>query len=231
MSHKLEEIKKSSSYDDICEMKKKLMESFKAEVSMKGFQNMNLMEAGEVVDMIKDLAEAEKSCMEACYYEKIIKAMEKAEEEDEKDERMGYNNRRYASGRYAPKGRGMRMGYVPYMEYDPDFEEEMRGNVRLGYDQSGRGNRSQSGSRMGYDDDHWNDDPRYGRAFNDYKNAKRHYTETKSQQDKDRMDMSANEHMMSAIASFKEMWKDADPAMRKKMHADLSALVNEMKVQ
>jgi len=229
MHDEVRSLKEDSSYKDICKMKEKLMEGFKSEVEAKGFYNMDIHEAGQVVDMIKDLAEAEEKCVKACYYATIIKAMEEAEEHD--DDRMGYNSRRYASGRYAPKGRGMRMGYVPYMEYDPDFEEEMRGNVRLGYDQSGRGNRSQSGSRMGYDDDHWNDDPRYGRAFNDYKNAKRHYTETKSQQDKDRMDMSANEHMMSAIASFKEMWKDADPTMRKKMHTDLSALVNEMKVQ
>lgn len=228
MHDEVRSLKEDSSYKDICKMKEKLMEGFKSEVEAKGFYNMDINEAGQVVDMIKDLAEAEEKCVKACYYATIIKAMEEAEEHDD---RMGYNSRRYASGRYAPKGRGMRMGYVPYMEYDPDFEEEVRGNVRLGYDQSGRGNRSQSGSRMGYDDDHWNDDARYGRAFNDYKNAKRHYTETKSQQDKDRMDMSANEHMMSAIASFKEMWKDADPAMRKKMHTDLSALVNEMKVQ
>lgn len=228
MHDEVRSLKEDSSYKDICKMKEKLMEGFKSEVEEKGFYNMDIHEAGQVVDMIKDLAEAEEKCIKACYYATIIKAMEEAEEHDD---RMGYNSRRYASGRYAPKGRGMRMGYVPYMEYDPDFEEEMRGNVRLGYDQSGRGNRSQSGSRMGYDDDRWNDDPRYGRAFNDYKNAKRHYTETKSQQDKDRMDMSANEHMMSAIASFKEMWRDADPAMRKKMHTDLSALVNEMKVQ
>lgn len=228
MHDEVRSLKEDGSYKDICKMKERLMEGFKSEVDAGGFHQMDIHEAGQVVDMIKDLAEAEEKCVKACYYASIIKAMEEAEEHDD---RMGYNSRRYASGRYAPKGRGMRMGYVPYMEYDPEFEEEMRGNVRLGYDQSGKGNRSQSGSRMGYDDDRWNDDPRYGRAFNDYKNAKRHYTETKSQQDKDRMDMSANEHMMSAIASFKEMWKDADPAMRKKMHADLSALVNEMKVQ
>ena len=188
--------------------------------------------------MIKDLAEAEKACMEACYYETIVKAMEGAGEEDEDNGRMGYNSRHYSNGKFAPKGRGTKMGYIPDMmmpnQYpyiygylnDPDFDDHMQG--RFGYQESGAGNRSQSGSRMGYDDWDPDDDPRQSKEYNEYKRAKRHYTETKSMTDKQQMDEHAMKHMNQAIDSFREMWKDADPAMRKRMKADLTALVGEM---
>lgn len=181
--------------------------------------------------------------MEACYYEAVIKAMEKADEQEEQEGRMGYNAYRYANGRYAPKGRGTRRGYTPEMGminpylygylYDPDFAEEME-KGRLGYQGEGGGNRgsenrSQSGSRMGYDMD-WDpdDDPRQSREYNEYKRAKRHYSETKSPEDKRKMDEHAMKHVNQAMDSFREMWRDADPNMRKRMKADLTTLVGEM---
>lgn len=241
MSHKkLEDMKKDGSYDEICELKKDLVKIFASELHTKGVDDLDTKDCGEVADMIKDLAEAEKACMEACYYETIVKTMEKADEEDEDDGRMGYNSRRYSNGRYAPKGRGAKMGYIPDMmmpnQYpyiygylnDPDFEEGMEEHHRLGYQPSGAGNRSRSGSRMGYDDWDPDDDPRQSKEYNEYKRAKRHYTETKSMTDKQQMDEHAMKHMNQAIDSFREMWKDADPAMRKRMKADLTALVGEM---
>lgn len=239
MSHKkLEDMKKSGSYDEICELKKDLVKIFASELHTKGVNDLDTKDCAEVADMIKDLAEAEKACMEACYYETIVKAMEKADEEDDDDGRMGYNSRHYANGRFAPKGRSTRMGYIPdmMMQYpyiygyinDPDFEDKMA--ERYGYQTSGAGNRSQSGSRMGYDD--WDrgpdDDPKQSREYNEYKRAKRHYTESKSPADKQRMDEHAMKHMNQAIDSFREMWKDADPTMRKRMKTDLTALVGEM---
>lgn len=239
MSHKkLEDMKKSGSYDEICELKKDLVKIFASELHTKGVNDLDTKDCAEVADMIKDLAEAEKACMEACYYETIVKAMERADEEDDDDGRMGYNSRHYANGRFAPKGRGTRMGYIPnmMMQYpyiygyinDPDFEDKMA--ERYGYQTSGAGNRSQSGSRMGYDDWDWDldDDPKQSREYNEYKRAKRHYTESKSPADKQQMDEHAMKHMNQAIDSFREMWKDADPTMRKRMKADLTALVGEM---
>lgn len=244
MSHKKhEDWHEHTKYDDICKIKKDLIENLKAEINMVGFDKMDTMETGQIIDMIKDLAEAEKSCMEACYYKKVVEAMEEAEEDP--DGRMGYNTRRYANGRYAPKGRGTRMGYIPEMGmmnpylYDPDFEEEMeRGRLGYqggnrgrgdGYQSSGAGNRSQSGSRMGYDMD-WDpdDDPKQSREYNEYKRAKRHYSETKSPEDKRKMDEHAMKHVNQTMDSFREMWRDADPNMRKRMKADLTTLVGEM---
>ena len=240
MSHKkLEDMKKSGSYDEICELKKDLVKIFASELHTKGVDDLDTKDCAEVADMIKDLAEAEKACMEACYYETIVKAMEKADEDDEEDGRMGYNSRHYANGRFAPKGRGTRMGYIPdmMMQYpyiygdvnDPDFEDNMR-NRRMSYQPSGAGNRSQSGFKMGYNDMDWDpgDDPKQSKEYNEYKRAKRHYTESKSPADKQQMDEHAMKHMNQAMDSFREMWKDADPTMRKRMKADLTALVGEM---
>lgn len=239
MSHKkLEDMKKSGSYDELCDLKKDLIKIFASELHTKGVDDLDTKDCAEVADMIKDLAEAEKACVEACYYETVIKAMEKADEEEEQEGRMGYNAYRYANGRYAPKGRGTRRGYTPEMGmmnpylygylYDPDFAEEIK-KGRLGYQGEGGGNRSQSGSRMGYDMD-WDpeDDPRQSREYNEYKRAKRHYNETKSPEDKRKMDEHAMKHVNQAMDSFREMWKDADPNMRKRMKADLTTLVGEM---
>lgn len=73
-----------------------------------GLESVNVKEAGEVVDMIKDLYEADKYCKEAKYYKSVTDAMEE-------NERYGYNNNRYSDGRYAP-------GYT-----------RMSGNYRMGF--------------------------------------------------------------------------------------------------
>ena len=125
MGHKkLEDMKKSGSYEEIGAIKKDLIKIFDSEIHRKGVDDLDTKDCGEVVDMIKDLAEAEKACMEACYYETIVKAMEKADEDGEEDEKMGYNARHYASGRFAPKGRGTRMGYMPETMRYPYFNDD-----------------------------------------------------------------------------------------------------------
>lgn len=117
------------------------LSKYACEEACKNKESINTEELGEVIDMIKDLAEAE-------YYARISKAMEEAEKEDEeeakyilktlkeehKDEykhyrdeygegadRRFYDDYRYKnSGRFAPKGKGSYMpirGYeeMPYM--------------------------------------------------------------------------------------------------------------------
>ena len=92
----------------------------------KGIENVNTEEMGEVIDMIKDLSEAE-------YYATITKAMNEADEADimEKlleyeDDRRYYDQYRYANGRFAPKGKGKRRGYdePPYYHMYPDDYED-----------------------------------------------------------------------------------------------------------
>lgn len=96
---------------DIVEIKHDLVEAVKAEMAQ-GIEQVDTEEMGEVIDMIKDLAQAEKSCMEAAYYELVCEAMQG-------DDTAGYDRWRYSSGRFAPKGRGSVRGYLPpYMEGD-----------------------------------------------------------------------------------------------------------------
>lgn len=140
----------------------------------KGIENVDTKEMGEVVDMIKDLNEAE-------YRAVIVKSMKEADEEQKeydkellralKDEygeeggRRYYDQYRYANGRFAPKGRGTRRGYEepPYyhmpvnyndMEYMRDMDKS-RG--KMYYSEPIAPHVSES----------------------NYDRAKRHYTETK----------------------------------------------------
>ena len=112
----------------------------------KGAENVDTCEMGQVVDMIKDLNEAE-------YKAVIVKAMKKADEEEEEYEkvllrelkeeygedtgRRYYDHYRYADGRFAPKGRGTyRRGYEepPYWHMTPEMYRDMdKENGRMYY--------------------------------------------------------------------------------------------------
>ena len=113
----------------IHELIEKLSECACSELSS-GIENVNTCEMGQVIDMIKDLADAE-------YHARISKAMEEADEDEkeeekyllkmfkdqygEEDARRYYDEYRYKSGRFAPKGHGMRRGYnePPYWHMTP----------------------------------------------------------------------------------------------------------------
>lgn len=195
----------------------------------------------ELTDIVKDLTEAKRNCMEACYYEQVIKAMDKAEKEDEEMERMGYNTRRYANGEYAPKGRGHISGYNPILRDRPYINAYLNDGM-MGYDGNGNGNgsssdsnrmgartmNSQTGSdrsvRMGYDGSYYDGD-----SFFQYDDARRHYSETGSDKDRDEMDEKGMKHVKQSLKTFREIWEDADPVMRKELHKELSAAVAEMK--
>lgn len=219
------------------DVEKKLLDLLCGEIAEKGLECVDTCEAGQVVDMIKDIADAKKNCFKAKYYETVVEAMEDAEEEEETmmklamRDRMGYTPHRSSStGRFTS-----RPGYVPmFMMDDEDYVAQMDWDgPRMGYTPSGAGNRSQSGNNMpgmggrgGYTDGM----SRYGRPYEEWRDARRSYTETRSPEDKQRMDESANEHIMASIASFREIFKAADPDMKRRVKQDLSSLVNEMNV-
>ena len=134
----------------------------------KGTENVDTCEMGQVVDMIKDLNEAE-------YKAVIVKAMKKADEEKEEYDKMllrelkeeygedtgrrYYDHYRYASGRFAPKGHGSyRRGYEepPYWHMTPEMYRDMDRDTH---------------SRMYYTETGMNE--------SGYDRAKRTYTETK----------------------------------------------------
>lgn len=144
------------------------LSQYACEEACKNKEAISTEEMGKVVDMVKDLAEAE-------YYARIAKAMEEADKEeeeeakyimkkmkeeygDEEGERRFYDNYRYKrSGRFAPKGRGSympRRGYEepPYYHMMPNEAEwnrdmdRMDGKMYYSGDQSSGGN---SGSQSG----------------------------------------------------------------------------------
>lgn len=216
-----------SKIHEVEEMSCSLICKLKAEFD-KGLDCVNTTEAGEVTDMIKDLAETKRNLCEAMYYESVIEAMDGVDEE-----RYGYNPNRYASGKYAPIGYG-RKGYRmrPYLDPEPYIDNylknpnEIRDNIRMGYDVGGRSDMHMQDSyrRM----DNWDD--RYGKAYNEYKNSRRYYTETKSPTDKHEMETHATEHIMDTVATVKEIYKSSDPELRKKIKEDITKLVGEMSV-
>lgn len=215
--------------EKMCELKNKLISWVEEEFS-KGVECVQTDEAGEAVDMIKDLADAEKNCWKAKYYKSIVEAMEEAEEEEEAESRlmklmsmmdgegrMGYDNWRYSSGRFAPSGHGHRSGYTP-MHMPTTVDAHW--NERLGYDGDRMDGRSRS-MTSGYDSP-------YSRSYDEYKDARRHYTESKSSSDKEEMHRHAERHLRETIDTMKEIWGDADPEMKKKMKADLTRLLGDM---
>lgn len=212
----------------LSDIKNELIDIIKCELA-KGYEALDAEEAGKVTDMIKDLSEAEEKCMKACFYKKIVEEMK---EEEQEDKRYGYNTRRYSNGQYAPSGRG-HVGYNPmhgpYMHMMD--EDAMLVSERMGYTKSGDGNRSQSGKNVsvgsyGYPENMG--DLRYSKSFNEYRDAKRNYTKTHSQEDKQRMEEHANEHLVESMETLRDIWKNSDNELKQRMKNDLTNLVHEM---
>lgn len=188
-----------------------------------GLNNLDTHEAGQVADIIKDLSEAKKNFTEAeknewesCYYAGIVKAMKDAEERGDEEDRYGYIPREMT---HMGK-QGMQRDRIKRWVRDPDtFEDEMY--ERAGYT---------PGRKMSRDDRSSDNssDERYGKPYREYIDSRRHYSESKSQADKDMMEMYANEHLMDVMGSVREIYKTADPDMRKRMKSDLTKLVGEM---
>lgn len=110
----------------IFEIKKKLIDEVESEIERMGsIKNIDTRELGMVVDMIKDLAEAEEKCWKACYYKSVVEAMDMS-----------------ASGNIE------RMGYMP------EESGMIRSNTNMGYQGSmgyqNHGGSQQSGGSTGY---------------------------------------------------------------------------------
>lgn len=233
------------------EMKEEFISTLCAAMKSHGLEQMNTKEIGEVVDVIKDFSEAKKCCMEALYYQKVTEAMLSYDEP-----RYGYNNRRYDNGQYAPKGSGSYGYWDPNfgMVMDPvltsDMTNRFYGNeadrVRdenwnsMGYDgnrsgssmtSSGRGRTGSNNMNQGYHGEmQWDPDydPRYGKSYNEFCKNRKFYTATKSEEEKKQMDKHAEEHVQDIIVSVKDIWKDADPNLKKHMKEQMTHLIGEM---
>lgn len=204
--------KSTEKYNDICSLKHHMLHYVMGETE-RGFEpnpeKVHVLK--EYIEMIKCLAETEKECQEADYYEAVVQAMEDNGMMD--SERMGYNPNRNRMGQYSDDRAGNRNG-------------DSGSNSRRGYSPDKMYSRMMPGD----DRDDWgDDDPRHSEAFNRFRKAKRYYTKSHSEEDKQRMRDASNEHMMETMATIREMWDDADPELRARMKTDLTNLVTNLK--
>ena len=214
--------KSTEKYNDICSLKHHMLHYVMGETE-KGFEptpeKVHVLK--EYIEMIKCLAETEKECQEADYYEAVVQAME--ENGMMESERMGYNPNRNRMGQYSDGRAGNRNG--GRMSSDSG-NSDSGSNSRRGYSPD----RMYSRMMPGDDRDEWgDDDPRHSEAFNRFRKAKRYYTKSHSEEDKQRMKDASNEHMMETMSTIREMWDDADPDLRTRMKADLTNLVTNLK--
>lgn len=208
---------------DICEIKDRLVEAVRGEIA-KGLECVDTNEMGQVVDMIKDLAKTEKECAETHYYKTVTKAMEEVGEMREQGF-YGYNPPK--------KARNVRWGrpYKDQESYVKDYIEDGEmddmdwDDMPMGYTRSRR-----SGDRRGRSNATANRtaDGRYGRAYNDFAEARRNYHETNSQHDKEEMTAKAHEHMADTMTTIREIWRSADPELKQRMKKDMTSLLGEM---
>ena len=77
-----------------------------------------------------------------------------------------------------------------------------------------------------YDPDEY--DEHYGRPYNEFKKARKHYTETHSERDKAEMKEHANQHIMNSINSIHEIWDASDPDIKQQIRTDLTNMINAM---
>lgn len=200
-------MKDKTDYEKLCKAFETVVGWFENETG-KGVAQVDTDELGKVADIIKDLADAKKNCSETekneweqCYYAHVIMAMERAGDDEE-----GMENR---------------YGYVP-----PKMSKAMD------HSRMRRWDRESDMHDYDADDRHTRDseksDQRYGKPYREYLDARKHYTETKSARDKEDMEMYANEHMMDTIGTIREMYRTAEPDLKKRMKADLTKLVGEM---
>ena len=212
----------------------------------KGIENIDTCEMGQVVDMIKDLNEAE-------YKAVIVKSMKEADEEEkeydkellrtlkaeygEEGGRRYYDAYRYANGRFAPKGHGTRRGYEepPYYHQMPeDYHrwedmsdaERMRDLDRMGmgkmyYSEPMSGNNGMSTGTH---------DAREGRAGM----SRRSYMETKemhngnSPEDKDAKMKELEKYMKSLSEDVTELFSGMSPEEKQLTKTKLTTLVTKM---
>lgn len=226
MSHHIEELE--SELRELRKFREEVFEKAKAWHNDCS-DNINVHEFGATVDIIKDLAEAEKEAAEACYFYSIVQAMKEAEEEEEELRRLGYNHNRYpSSGRFASAGHGTRMGY-PYLPVEMWGRHMMeRYGYPMYYDGEEHGGMGDIRTGQGDNAPPDHDGLEYNKSYSRYRQARRHYTETHDAHDKSEMDKHAMEHFGKALHTFKEIWGDVQPEMKKKMRVDLEKLLGEM---
>jgi hypothetical protein len=204
----------------IHEIREKLTECTKSQFD-KGIDHVDTCEAGKVIDMIKDLAEAE-------YYATLAITMQEYDPEEvmEMFERYGdggkrfYDHYRYADGRFAPKGRGTyRRGYIePDYHMTPEMYRDMdRDMGRMYYTKTSSTSDGMRDAREG----------RSGISRRTYmENKELHKANT--QQDKEAKVRDLKIYMTELANDMTEIINDATPEEKTVLRNNLSTLVTKI---
>lgn len=194
---------------NIHNMLEDISESAHTELS-KGIDQVNTKEMGEVIDMIKDLSEAEKNKMEACYYQKVIEAMEDSEYGEDYDWEG-----RIRKGYSMPRSR-MDYDYPPMYDNRMGYSNGAYGGGSRGMSSPGQGSRTSGGT---------NRSSRYGYSHDEYMANKSMYKTNNPEDMKKRADM-LEDHMDDLYDMFKEEVKDLTPEEKQMWKAKISRIVN-----
>ena len=221
----------------------KIMECVKSKVESRGIDNVSyeeVKELGEWVDIAKDIVCYDKDM-------RLIEAMDEEEKYGDMDYRMGYRGRN-SRGRFVHRtGRGRSAGYTPFVppfmmggEYEDGYPD-MYGDYRMGYSggkNSGSGNYVRTGNtdenmysdsygRSGYSNEK-HGDSRYGESYNDYRKARRHYSETKSPEHQKEMKEKIGEVFDDMEAITVDMVKDMSAEDKQKYKVKLQQMMQKI---
>lgn len=186
----------------------------------KSISGQDLEELSKWIDIKKDLAEMEYYEAEKLKSMSIVEAMEKDDPfipTEPMEPISGYNNRRYASGRYAPAG----LGHYGYSEMMPMITREDAGIPVNGYN-----------DRMGYSDNRmmpkYDHGSRYGYSYDKYDEARKNYTATKAPEHKQQMNDAVNGVVEDVKDMLRDMWKDMDPEQKTRRKNELISEISKM---
>lgn len=227
----------------------KIMECVKSKVEARGIDNVSYEEAkelGEWVDIAKDIVCYDKDM-------RLIEVMDEEEKYGDMDYRMGYRGRD-SRGRFVHRtGRGRSAGYTPYVHMMPPFmdgmydeyEGMMSEDYRMGYSE-GRGGRSGNYGNSGNSGNYGNSGgqgnnsgsygysegnrggSRYGESYDDYRKARRHYTETKSPEHQKEMREKIGEVFDDMESITIDMVKDMTPEDKQKYQLKLQKMMQKI---
>ena len=227
----------------------KIMECVKSKVEARGIDNVSYEEAkelGEWVDIAKDIVCYDKDM-------RLIEVMDEEEKYGDMDYRMGYRGRD-SKGRFVHRpGRGRSAGYTPYVHMMPPFmdgmydeyEGMMSEDYRMGYSE-GRGGRSGNYGNSGNSGNYGNSGgqgnnsgsygysegnrggSRYGESYDDYRKARRHYTETKSPEHQKEMHEKIGEVFDDMESITIDMVKDMTPEDKQKYQLKLQKMMQKI---
>lgn len=208
------------------------MECVKSKVEARGIDNVSyedVKELGEWVDIAKDIVCYDKDM-------RIIEAMDEEEKYGDMDYRMGYRGRD-SKGRFVHRsGRGRSAGYTPYVHMMPPFMDGMYDeydgmmpeDYRMGYS-DGRGGRSGNYGGSEHSENVGNrGGSRYGESYDDYRKARRHYTETHSAEHQKEMRDKISEVFDDMETITADMVKDMSVEDKQKYKVKLQQMMQKI---